>query len=327
MDDSDKRDSEKKLHTRLRLWQFPDKYILEPIDGFADSYLSISRTDGSINLIGILLKYCELLECSTTQSPKIHTIFGVIGILKLLLVKLLDKRDRLDAIEEIEAKATFWSEEDNQDYLVGVPITSWGDKYCVLQRLHELGNESKLLPLWRQAVSTWLLRGKKKQRERRKKKEKEGEPRCVPIRHRPPSTIPIQYVMARQQLGFFAAFFAEGRRRLWPSTSLLNTTNEEKPWRRHLLLFSSSPQMRRRLCSFFFSHTKPRHWLFAAMMLQRRCLFALQQCYLFSDSPLQCCSSMASSSLRHLDAATTLPLRHCDAVVALPLRRFIVAML
>ncbi|RZR77048.1 hypothetical protein BHM03_00002024 [Ensete ventricosum] len=283
MDDSDKRDSEKKLHTRLRLWQFPDKYILEPIDGFADSYLSISRTDGSINLIGILLKYCELLECSTTQSPKIHTIFGVIGILKLLL--------------------------------------------GILQRLHELGNESKLLPLWRQAVSTWLLRGKKKQREGRKKKEKEGEPRCVPIQHRPPSTILIQYVMARQQLGFFAAFFAEGRRRLWPLTSLLNTTNEEKPWRRHLLLFSSSPQMRRRLCSFFFSHMKPRHWLFAAMMLQRRCLFALQQCYLFSDSPLQCCSSMASSSLRHLDAATTLPLRHCDAVVALPLRRFIVAML
>ncbi|RWW79791.1 hypothetical protein BHE74_00011898 [Ensete ventricosum] len=260
MDDSDKRDSEKKLHTRLRLWQFPDKYILEPIDGFADSYLSISRTDGSINLIGIL------------------------------------------------------------------------------QRLHELGNESKLLPLWRQIYGTGKqgfqnrivlpgTGGKKKQREGRKKKEKEGEPRCVPIQHRPPSTILIQYVMARQQLGFFAAFFAEGRRRLWPLTSLLNTTNEEKPWRRHLLLFSSSPQMRRRLCSFFFSHMKPRHWLFAAMMLQRRCLFALQQCYLFSDSPLQCCSSMASSSLRHLDAATTLPLRHCDAVVALPLRRFIVAML
>ena len=55
MDDTDKRDSEKKLHTRLRLWQFPDKYILEPIDGFADSYLSISRSDGSINLVGMFL--------------------------------------------------------------------------------------------------------------------------------------------------------------------------------------------------------------------------------------------------------------------------------
>ncbi|RRT59417.1 hypothetical protein B296_00045836, partial [Ensete ventricosum] len=98
----------------------------------------------------------ELLECSTTQSPKIHTIFGVIGILKLLLVKLLDKRDRLDAIEEIEAKATFWSEEDNQathDLDIISPDASH-NLCCSLQRLHELGNESKLLPLWRQIYGT-----------------------------------------------------------------------------------------------------------------------------------------------------------------------------
>ncbi|URE00109.1 SacI domain, partial [Musa troglodytarum] len=51
MNDTNKGTPEKKLYTRLRLWQFPDKYVLEPIDGTAESFLSISRFDGSINLI------------------------------------------------------------------------------------------------------------------------------------------------------------------------------------------------------------------------------------------------------------------------------------
>lgn len=54
MDKMDKEECEKKLYTRLRLWQFSDKYIIEPIDGASDSYLSISRFDGSICLIGLL---------------------------------------------------------------------------------------------------------------------------------------------------------------------------------------------------------------------------------------------------------------------------------
>lgn len=53
MDDNDKGDHGKMLYTRLRLWQFPDKYILEPIDISSDSYLSISRADGSSSLIGL----------------------------------------------------------------------------------------------------------------------------------------------------------------------------------------------------------------------------------------------------------------------------------
>ncbi|CAL9753305.1 unnamed protein product [Musa acuminata subsp. burmannicoides] len=80
MNDTNRGTPEKKLYTRLRLWQFPDKYILEPIDGTAvESFLSISRFDGSINLIG------ELSKCSATESPNVRTIFGVIGMLKLLV--------------------------------------------------------------------------------------------------------------------------------------------------------------------------------------------------------------------------------------------------
>ncbi|CAL9094918.1 unnamed protein product [Musa textilis] len=85
MNDTNKGTPEKKLYTRLRLWQFPDKYVLEPIDGTAESFLSISRFDGSINLIG------ELSKCSATESPNVRTIYGVIGMLKLLVgMKLIE---------------------------------------------------------------------------------------------------------------------------------------------------------------------------------------------------------------------------------------------
>lgn len=53
MDENGNATTPKKLHTRLRLWEYPEKYILEPVDGLADSYLSISRADGSMKLIGL----------------------------------------------------------------------------------------------------------------------------------------------------------------------------------------------------------------------------------------------------------------------------------
>jgi len=53
MDDNEKKNSHNKLHTRMRLWEFADKYVVEPVDGIADSYLSINRSDGSLDLIGL----------------------------------------------------------------------------------------------------------------------------------------------------------------------------------------------------------------------------------------------------------------------------------
>lgn len=48
----DKADSKQKLYTRLRLWEFPDQYVIEPSDGSSGSPLSVSRKDGSMKLIG-----------------------------------------------------------------------------------------------------------------------------------------------------------------------------------------------------------------------------------------------------------------------------------
>lgn len=45
-------DSGQKLYTRMRLWEFPDQYVVEPTDGSSGSFLVISRNDGSVKLIG-----------------------------------------------------------------------------------------------------------------------------------------------------------------------------------------------------------------------------------------------------------------------------------
>lgn len=48
----EKEDSVQKLYTRMRLWEFPDQYVIEPTDGSSGSSLSVSRVDGSMKLIG-----------------------------------------------------------------------------------------------------------------------------------------------------------------------------------------------------------------------------------------------------------------------------------
>ncbi|THU67093.1 hypothetical protein C4D60_Mb05t21020 [Musa balbisiana] len=169
---------EKKLYTRLRLWQFPDKYILEPIDGTAESFLSISRFDGSINLIG------ELSKCSATESPNVRTIFGVIGMLKLLVgtyLLVITERESVgsylghaiyrvsgmqilpcnhslnnSSAEQKKMEAEFSVLLNAAEGTSGLYFSYDVNLTLCLQRLHELGNESKLLPLWRQAEPRFL---------------------------------------------------------------------------------------------------------------------------------------------------------------------------
>ncbi|KAE8677924.1 Detected protein of confused Function [Hibiscus syriacus] len=67
-----------KLYTRLRLWEFPDEYVIETTDGSSASSLSINRVDASIKLVD------AIPECSAVRGPKIQAIFGVVGMLKLV---------------------------------------------------------------------------------------------------------------------------------------------------------------------------------------------------------------------------------------------------
>ncbi|CAK9164000.1 unnamed protein product, partial [Ilex paraguariensis] len=74
----EKADPAQKLYTRMRLWEFPDQYVIEPTDGSSGPCLAISRVEGSTKFID------DIPQCSAVRVPKIQTIFGVIGMLKLL---------------------------------------------------------------------------------------------------------------------------------------------------------------------------------------------------------------------------------------------------
>ena len=37
--------------TRMRLWELPDKYVLEPTDSMASQYLSIDRSSGGLSYL------------------------------------------------------------------------------------------------------------------------------------------------------------------------------------------------------------------------------------------------------------------------------------
>ncbi|KAL6521541.1 hypothetical protein OROGR_018110 [Orobanche gracilis] len=78
----DKPDPSQKLYNKMRLWEFPDQYVVEPTDGSSVSFLAISRLDGSMSVID------DIPQCNSLRVPKIQTIYGVVGMLKLLTGKL-----------------------------------------------------------------------------------------------------------------------------------------------------------------------------------------------------------------------------------------------
>ncbi|KAG8373602.1 hypothetical protein BUALT_Bualt11G0041400 [Buddleja alternifolia] len=188
----------RKLYNKMRLWEFPDQYVVEPTDGSSASFLAISRLDGSMNLIE------DIPQCDSLRVPKIVTIYGVVGMLKLLAgkffrysrgersvdffeterVRYTVRRSYLLVITERECVGSYLGYpifkiislkvfpcdhsvdnspqeqkkmESEFSRLLSVAERTPGlyfsyDVNITLsaQRLHDLGDESKLLPLWRQ---------------------------------------------------------------------------------------------------------------------------------------------------------------------------------
>ncbi|CAK7355540.1 unnamed protein product [Dovyalis caffra] len=186
-------ESGQKLYTRMRLWEFPDQYVIEPTDGSSGSALAVNKADGSMCLID------EVPECSSIRVPKIRTIFGVIGMLKLVAgsylivitdrecvgsylgypiykatsLKILpcDQSVKNSNAEQRKMETEFSGLLNVAERTSGLYFsydTNLTLRQCMLsytlevveealsgplgcaQRLHDLGDESKLLPLWRQ---------------------------------------------------------------------------------------------------------------------------------------------------------------------------------
>ncbi|KAE8693441.1 Phosphoinositide phosphatase SAC7 [Hibiscus syriacus] len=167
-----------KLYTRLRLWEFPDEYVIEPTDGSPASSLSISRVDASIKLVD------AIAESISVRVPKIQTIFGVVGMLKLVAgsyliviterecvgsylghaifkvvsMKILpcDHSLKNSSPEQKKVESEFSGLLKVAERTVGLFFSYDTNLTLSAQRLNDLGDESKLLPLWRQAEPRFL---------------------------------------------------------------------------------------------------------------------------------------------------------------------------
>ncbi|KAI4314645.1 hypothetical protein L6164_027533 [Bauhinia variegata] len=174
----EKADSGQKLYTRMRLWEFPDQYVIEPIDGSSGSSLAVSRADGSMKLID------KIPECSSLRVPKIWTIFGVVGMLRLLAgsyLLVITEREgvgsylghpifKISSMEVFPCDHSLNSTSAEQKKtetefsgLLNIAERTHGlyfsyDTNLTLsaQRLNDLGDESRSLPLWRQAEPRFL---------------------------------------------------------------------------------------------------------------------------------------------------------------------------
>ncbi|KAL1217083.1 Phosphoinositide phosphatase SAC6 [Cardamine amara subsp. amara] len=164
-----------KLHSGLRLWEFPDQYVIEPTDGSGSSCLDISRLDGSMKLID------QVAECNSLRVPKIRSIYGVVGMLKLLagsyLLVVTESESvgsfmghpifKINSLKVLPCDQNSPDEQKKMETdfsrLLSVAERTTGLYFSYevnltlsAQRLHDLGDESKSLPLWRQAEPRFL---------------------------------------------------------------------------------------------------------------------------------------------------------------------------
>ncbi|GMH06601.1 hypothetical protein Nepgr_008441 [Nepenthes gracilis] len=174
----EKVESAQKLYTRMRLWEFPDKYVIEPTDSICNTFLAVSRADGSMKLLD------ELPRCNSVRTPKIHTIFGVVGMLKVLsgtyLFVIMEREClgsylghpvfKVSSMKIFPCHRSVNSSPSNQKKMEAefsaLLNTSEGTSglffsYDVnltlsAQRLNNSGDESRLLPLWIQADPKYL---------------------------------------------------------------------------------------------------------------------------------------------------------------------------
>ncbi|XP_076921799.1 phosphoinositide phosphatase SAC7-like [Bidens hawaiensis] len=172
-----KADPSQKLYTRMRLWELPDQYVVEPSDGSSGSCLAINRLNANMTLL-------DEVPSSTGRAPKIQTIFGVVGILKLLAGSYLFviterecagsylghpifKVSKLKVFpcdhsvinspdEQRKMESEFASMLKVAEKTPGLYFSYDVNITLSAQRLNDLGDESRLLPLWRQAKPRFL---------------------------------------------------------------------------------------------------------------------------------------------------------------------------
>ncbi|KAK8511495.1 hypothetical protein V6N13_024128 [Hibiscus sabdariffa] len=167
-----------KLCKRMLLWEFPDEFVIEPIDGSSASAFSISLVDASMKLID------SIPDCSSIHVPKTQLIFGVVGMLKLVtgsylfvvtdckcvgsylghpIFKVISLKvlpcshsAKNSPAEQKKVKNEFGRLLKTAERTTGLYFSYDTTLALSAQRLYDLGDESKMLPLWRQAEPRFL---------------------------------------------------------------------------------------------------------------------------------------------------------------------------
>lgn len=170
--------SEYSLCDRMRLWEFPDQYIIEPADGGHHQLLSISRVDGALQSIG------EMPFIHSSQVPKTQTIFGLVGIIKRFagayalvitarecvgsygshpIYKVVSMRFlpcnsalKKSTPQEKKAEGDFANLLRAAEKIPGLYFSYDVELTLNAQRSYHLEAESKTAPLWKQADTKYL---------------------------------------------------------------------------------------------------------------------------------------------------------------------------
>ncbi|XP_039026131.1 phosphoinositide phosphatase SAC6-like isoform X2 [Hibiscus syriacus] len=170
-----------KLCTRMRLWEFPDEFVIQPTDGSSTSSFSISLVDASMMLIDSIPEY------SSIHVPKTQLIFGVVGMLKFvtgsylfvvtdckcvgsylghpifkfisLKVLRCSHSVKHSPAEQKKVENEFSRLLKTAERTTGLYFSYDTTLTLSAQRLYDLGDESKMLPLWRQGEPRFLWNG------------------------------------------------------------------------------------------------------------------------------------------------------------------------
>ncbi|KAJ7530194.1 hypothetical protein O6H91_15G084400 [Diphasiastrum complanatum] len=167
-----------RLCDRMRLWEFKEQFVFEPLDGEPHELLSVSRADGDIRTIG------DLPVSDGDQHPKTTPIFGIVGVLRLLAgtyVLVVTGRMSVGTYHghpvyrassmkffscNSTSKALNPKERRDEAYFTRLLRTvettpglyfSYGvDLTLSAQRMQKLDNSQITLPLWKQADARFL---------------------------------------------------------------------------------------------------------------------------------------------------------------------------
>lgn len=164
-----------RLCAEMQLLEYPEEYIIKPSDGGSYQPLSLSRSDGSLNLIS---------EAPITGAMEMTVIYGVVGAIKLLAgtyvfvitsrkqvgmhqgfpvfqimsLKFLscNKALELSTAEEKRDEAYFVSLLKIVETSSGLYFSYQTDLTLNAQRTHNFEGLRKIPPLWKQADPRFL---------------------------------------------------------------------------------------------------------------------------------------------------------------------------